>query len=274
MNEQYKLYNGDCLEVMDKLIEQGLKVDAIITDPPYGTTACKWDNVIPFDAMWERLNKLIKSNGAIVLFGSEPFSSELRMSNIKKLRHEWYWNKINAGNFVQAKNHPLKIVENIMVFSKNKVNYNPQMNINTEEYTKKLKAKHKNKKESSMTQTVEDKYFTMASGKFKIQTDESVSYPKNILTVSKFSNECNSRNRVHPTQKPVELLEYLIKTYTNEGELILDFTAGSGSTGVGCINTNRRFIGIELDEGYYNIAKERIEEAVKKKEELLTTFDK
>lgn len=274
MNEQYKLYNGDCLEVMDKLIEQGLKVDAIITDPPYGTTSCKWDNAIPFDAMWERLNKLIKPTGAIVLFGSEPFSSELRMSNIKKFRHEWYWNKINAGNFVQAKNHPLKIVENIMVFSKNKVNYNPQMNINTEEYTKKLKAKHKNKKESSMTQTVEDKYFTMASGKFKIQTDESVSYPKNILTVSKFSNECNSRNRVHPTQKPVELLEYLIKTYTNEGELILDFTAGSGSTGVGCINTNRRFIGIELDEGYYNIAKERIEEAVKKKEELLTTFDK
>lgn len=274
MNEQYKLYNGDCLEVMDKLIEQGVKVDAIITDPPYGTTACKWDSVIPFDAMWERLNKLIKPTGAIVLFGSEPFSSELRMSNIKKFRHEWYWNKINAGNFVQAKNHPLKIVENIMVFSKNKVNYNPQMNINTEEYTKKLKAKHKNKKESSMTQTVEDKYFTMASGKFKIQTDESVSYPKNILTVSKFSNECNSRNRVHPTQKPVELLEYLIKTYTNEGELILDFTTGSGSTGVGCINTNRRFIGIELDEGYYNIAKERIEEAVKKKEELLTTFDK
>ena len=274
MNEQYKLYNGDCLEVMDKPIEQGLKVDAIITDPPYGTTSCKWDNAIPFDAMWGRLNKLIKPTGAIVLFGSEPFSSELRMSNIKKFRHEWYWNKINAGNFVQAKNHPLKIVENIMVFSKNKVNYNPQMNINTEEYTKKLKAKHKNKKESSMTQTVEDKYFTMASGKFKIQTDESVSYPKNILTVSKFSNECNSRNRVHPTQKPVELLEYLIKTYTNEGELILDFTAGSGSTGVGCINTNRRFIGIELDEGYYNIAKERIEEAVKKKEELLTTFDK
>ena len=274
MNEQYKLYNGDCLEVMDKLIEQGLKVDAIITDPPYGTTSCKWDNAIPLDAVWGRLNKLNKPTGAIVLFGSEPFSSELRMSNIKKFRHEWYWNKINAGNFVQAKNHPLKIVENIMVFSKNKVNYNPQMNINTEEYTKKLKAKHKNKKESSMTQTVEDKYFTMASGKFKIQTDESVSYPKNILTVSKFSNECNSRNRVHPTQKPVELLEYLIKTYTNEGELILDFTAGSGSTGVGCINTNRRFIGIELDEGYYNIAKERIEEAVKKKEELLTTFDK
>lgn len=254
-----QLYQGDCLEVMDKLIEQGVKVDAIITDPPYGTTACKWDSVIPFDEMWERLNKLIKDNGAIILFGSEPFSSKLRMSNIKKFRHEWYWNKINAGNFVQAKNHPLKIVENIIVFSKNKVNYNPQMNINTEEYAKKLKAKHKNKKESSMTQTVEDKYFTMASGKFKIQTDESVSYPKNILTVSKFSNECNSRNRVHPTQKPVELLEYLIKTYTNENETVLDFTMGSGSTGVACVNTNRKFIGIELDDKYFEIAKKRIE---------------
>ena len=122
-----------------------------------------------------------------------------------------------------------------------------------------VKAKHKNKKESSMTQTVEDKYFTMASGKFKIQTDESVSYPKNILTVSKFSNECNSRNRVHPTQKPVELLEYLIKTYTNENETVLDFTMGSGSTGVACVNTNRKFIGIELDDKYFEVAKERIE---------------
>lgn len=261
--EKVNLYQGDCLEVMDRLIEQGVKVDAIITDPPYGTTACKWDSVIPFDEMWERLNKLIKDNGAIILFGSEPFSSKLRMSNIKKFRHEWYWNKINAGNFVQAKNHPLKIVKNIMVFSKNKVNYNPQMNINTEEYTKKLKAKHKNKKESSMTQTVEDKYFTMASGKFKIQTDESVSYPKNILTVSKFSNECNSRNRVHPTQKPVELLEYLIKTYTNENETVLDFTMGSGSTGVACVNTNRKFIGIELDDKYFEIAKKRIENTYK-----------
>lgn len=261
--DRYELYNGDCLEAMDKLIEEGVKVDCIITDPPYGTTACKWDIVIPFDKMWERLNKLIKPNGAIVLFGNEPFSSALRMSNMNKFKHEWYWNKINAGNFVQAKNHPLKIVENIMVFSNNKVVYNPQMIENTDEYTKQLKAKHKNKKESSMTQTVEDKYFTMASGKFKSNTDEKFAYPKNILTVSKFSNECNSKHRLHPTQKPVELIEYLIKTYTNENELVLDFTMGSGSTGVACMNTNRKFIGIELDENYFEIAKERIEESLK-----------
>ena len=299
----YKLYKGDCLEVMDKLIEEGIKVDAIITDPPYGTTSCKWDSVIPFnryiaikegkryktlykdefmlrkfkeginikeaekewkenskEGMWDKLNKLIKPNGAIVLFGNEPFSSDLRTSNIKNFRHEWYWNKINAGNFVQAKNHPLKIVENIMVFSNNKVIYNPQMIENTEEYTKQLKAKHKNKKESSMLQTVEDKYFVMASGKFKSGSDEKFAYPKNIITMSKFSNECNSRHRLHPTQKPVPLLEYLIKTYTNEGDLVLDFTMGSGSTGVACLNTNRRFIGIVLKEIDFNIAKKRIED--------------
>lgn len=141
-----ELYHADCLETMDKLIEQGVKVDAIITDPPYGTTACKWDSVIPFDEMWDRLNKLVKDNGAIVLFGNEPFSSALRMSNIKRFRHEWYWNKINAGNFVQAKNHPLKIVENIIVFSNDKVCYFPQMVVNSEDYTKVLKAKHANKK--------------------------------------------------------------------------------------------------------------------------------
>lgn len=258
LTENYKLYNGDCLEVMDKLIEQGVKVDCILTDPPYGTTACKWDVVIPFDEMWNRLNKLIKPNGAIVLFGNEPFSSFLRVSNIKNLKHEWYWNKINAGNFVQAKNHPLKIIENIIVFSNGKVNYNPQMIENDENYTKILKSKHKSIHDGRLEQLVEDKYFVMASGKFKNKTDEKFAYPKNIITISKFSNECNSRHRLHPTQKPVELLDYLIKTYTNENELVLDFTMGSGSTGVACLNTNRKFIGIELDENYFNIAVNRI----------------
>ena len=130
---------------------------------------------------------------------------------------------------------------------------------NSEEWTKTLKAKNKNKKESSLTQTVEDKYFVMASGKFKSDTDEKFAYPKNLITVSKFSNECNSKHRVHPTQKPVELLEYLIKTYTNEGETVLDNTMGSGSTGVACKNTGRKFIGIELDDTYFKIAEERIE---------------
>lgn len=251
-----ELIQGDCLEKM-KLIPDG-SVDAVITDPPYGTTACKWDVVIDFDLMWEQLNRIIKPRGAIILFGNEPFSSKLRISNINNLKHEWYWNKINAGNFVQAKNHPLKIVENIMVFSNKKVNYYPQMNKNSKEWTKTLKAKHRNKKQSSIEQTVDDKYFKMASGKFLTQTDESVSYPKNIIQISKFSDECNSKHRLHPTQKPVKLLEYLIKTYTNESETVLDFTMGSGSTGVACKNTNRNFIGIEKDENYFNIAVSRI----------------
>jgi site-specific DNA-methyltransferase (adenine-specific) len=255
------IYNEDCIsensdEGMNRIPDKS--IDMILCDLPYGVTACKWDIVIPFDKLWEQYNRIITDNGAIVLFGNEPFSSHLRLSNVKMLRHEWYWNKINAGNFVQAKNHPLKIVENIMVFSKNKVNYYPQMIINSEEWTKILKAKHKNKKESSMTQTVEDKFFVMASGKFKSDTDESLAYPKNIITISKFSNECNSRHRVHPTQKPVELLEYLIKTYTKENEIVLDNCIGSGSTAIASINTNRKFLGFELNEEYSNLAKNRV----------------
>ena len=243
---------------MDKLIEQGVKVNLVLTDEPYGITACKWDAIVPFDKMWDKLNKLTYGNSAKILFGNEPFSSALRLSNPKEYRHEWYWNKVNAGNFVQAKNHPLKIFENIIVFSKDKVNYHPQMIHNTEEWTEILRAKHRNKKESSLTQTVDDKYFVMASGKFKSETDESLAYPKNEIIISKFSNECNSRHRVHPTQKPVELMEYLIKTYTNEEDLVLDFTMGSGSTGVACKNLNRKFIGIELDDTYFKIAQDRI----------------
>ena len=256
--EDILLIHGECLEEMDKLIELDTKVNLILTDEPYGTTACKWDSVIPFDKMWKRLHKLSNIDTPTILFGNEPFTSALRLSNLKEYRHEWYWDKINAGNFVQAKNHPLKIVENIIVFSKSKVNYYPQMIHNTEEWTNTLRAKHKNKKQSSLTQTVEDKYFVMASGKFKSETDESLAYPKNIITISKFSNECNSRHRVHPTQKPVELMEYLIKTYTHEEDTVLDFCMGSGTTGVACKNLNRKFIGIELDDTYFNIAQDRI----------------
>jgi len=235
-------------------------IDMILCDLPYGVTSCKWDTIIPFEDLWKHYNRIIKDNGAIVLFGIEPFSSTLRMSNIKNYKHEWYWNKINAGNFVQAKNHPLKIIENIIVFSNGKVNYYPQMIKNTEEYTKLLKAKHKNKKESSLKQTVEDKYFVMASGNFKSDTDESVAYPKNIITISKFSNECNSKHRIHPTQKPVELCEYLINTYTNKEEIILDNCIGSGTTAIACLNTNRQYIGIEKDNKYFELANKRIEE--------------
>ena len=227
----YKLYKGNCLEVMDRLIEEGIKVDMILTDPPYGTTACKWDSVIPFDEMWSRLNKLIKFNGAIVLFGSEPFSTNLRISNIKNYKYDWVWNK-RPVNFLNAKRQPLREVENIMVF--NSKIYNPQGLIYKERINKRSNSTETNSKHGLSNKS----YYT--------------NYPKQIL---RFIGE----RGLHPTQKPVALLEYLIKTYTDEGELVLDFTMGSGSTGVACINTNREFIGIELNEKYFNIAKGRLE---------------
>ena len=241
--ENIQLYKGDCLEVMDELIEQGVKVDAIITDPPYGTTACKWDSVIPFDEMWLRLNKLIKDNGAIVLFGSEPFSSKLRCSNLKNYKYDWVWNKKLAGNGILAKRQPLKIHENVIVF--NSKIYIPQMT------TGKLRRK--------LTNNLKISEINGGDGvKRANETFNDQYYPTSI---QEFSIANLRRGRLHPTQKPVELLEYLIKTYTNEGEVVLDFTAGSGSTGVACVNTNRKFIGIELDENYFEIAKKRIEEA-------------
>jgi site-specific DNA-methyltransferase (adenine-specific) len=252
----YKLYRGDCLEVMNIIPDKS--IDMILCDLPYGTTACSWDRIISFQSLWRQYERIIKNNGAIALFGIEPFSSKLRLSNEKLYRHEWYWNKINAANFVQAKNHPLKVIENIIIFSKKKLNYHPQMIHNSEKQTKLLKAKNK-KKESSLIQTVDDKYFVMASGKFKSNTDENLAYPKNLITISKFSNECNSKHRLHPTQKPIELCEYLIKTYTNEGEIVLDNCMGSGSTGVAARNTGRFFIGIEKEDYIFVIAKKRIE---------------
>lgn len=242
----YKLYNGDCLEVMDRLIEEGIIVDVIICDPPYGTTACKWDTVIPFEDMWKRLNKLIKPNGAIVLFGSEPFSSALRMSNIKNYKYDWIWQKEQGVGQLNAKKMPLKNTENISVFYKKQCLYNPQMT-KGEPYTANRCMFSKNI-ESTYGKQV-DRVITINSG---------YRYP---LTTLKFNRPM--KNRLHSTQKPTDLLEYLIKTYTNENELVLDFTMGSGSTGVACMNTNRKFIGIELEENYFNIAKQRIEEACK-----------
>ena len=243
----YKLYKGDCLEVMDKLIEEGIKVDMILTDPPYGTTKCKWDTVIPFDAMWERVNKLIKPNAAIALFGSQPFTSTLISSNIKNYKHSWVWHKKNAGNILVAKYQPLKTTEDIMIFTHKgeKVNYYPIMS-----------SGHKNRGgkagniKTDLFSGIKGNEFIYGSNK---KGDER--YPKHLI---EFSN-ASRKNHYHPTQKPVDLLEYLIKTYTNEGELVLDFTMGSGSTGVACLNTNRKFIGIELDENYFDIAKNRLE---------------
>ena len=253
MNINYKLYQGDCLEVMDGLIEEGIKFDAIIADPPYGTTACKWDSIIPFDKMWDRVNKLIKSNGAIVLFGSQPFTSELVHSNINNYKHYWIWDKEICGAFALAKKRPMIVTEEILVFSKNnnRINYYPIME----------DAIPKNIRPVNLGSSVSEAT-PVSSGIAKSDKNYNPKkrYPKNIIKYSKYNKECNQLNRVHPTQKPVEILEYLIKTYTNEGDLVLDFTMGSGSTGVACLNTNRKFIGIELNEKYFNIAKNRIEE--------------
>ena len=247
------LKHGDCLELM-KTIPDG-SIDLILTVPPYGTTACKWDSVIDFDLMWEQLKRVIKSNGAIVLFGSEPFSSALRMSNIKQYKYDWVWDKVFAGNFVQAKNQPLKDFENVMVFSKNggKVNYYPIM-------TKRDKpiAKGSNKQSTAIPIAI-----TEASIKF---SKEKKTYDYKYPTSNSLRFSGRTDRGFHPTQKPVPLLEYLIKTYTLENETVLDFTMGSGSTGVACVNINRNFIGIERDDKYFEIATKRIEEAKEKQE--------
>ena len=243
------LRKGDCLEVMKSIADNS--VDAIITDPPYGTTACKWDSIIDFDLMWEQLNRIIKPNGAIVLFGSEPFSSALRTSNIKNFRYDWYWKKSKAGLFQHAKNRPMKAIETISVFSlakwghasqvKNRLVYYPQgvTSIGEKTVTKNFNAGGVG---SERPNQVGKKYEA-----FTGFPDDFLEYP-NVI----------GKSAIHPTQKPVALMEYLINTYTNEGEVVLDFTMGSGSTGVACLNTNRNFIGIEQDENYFKIATERI----------------
>ena len=240
-----KLYNGDCLEVMDQLIKDGIKVDAIITDPPYGTTACKWDSVIPLDKMWERLKLLRKDNTPIVLFGSEPFSSYLRMSNIKEYRYDWVWNKKTHSNPLLSNKQPLRVYELISVFYKKFGLYNPQK-----------KDGIPYKKDYGY-----EKHGTDSFGGAILVDKNNISgkrYPINIIDIPQPKN---NRKYNHPTQKPVALMEYLIKTYTNEGDTVLDFTMGSGTTGVACKHLNRNFIGIELDEKYYNIALERIKNA-------------
>ena len=249
--ENYKLYNGDCLEVMDKLIEDNIIFDAIITDLPYGTIKNSWDKIIPFNDMWSRLNKLIKPNGAIVLFGNEPFTSELICSNLKGFKYRWDWNKKIPSGVGYAKYRPMQQTEDISVFTKNgeKTIYNPQMI----KRDKPIKSGGNKLKENSCS--------TLVGIDTTKEYKKTYEY-KNPVTLIEFDKI--RKGSVHPTQKPVKLLEYLIKTYTNKNEIVLDFTMGSGSTGVACANTNRRFIGIELDENYFNIAKQRIEDAYNK----------
>jgi len=233
---------GDCLEVM-KTIESG-SIDAIITDPPYGTTACKWDSVIDFELMWEQLNRIIKPNGAIVLFGSEPFSSALRMSNIKNYKYDWVWIKNKGGNFLNAKKMPLMEHEIVSVFYNKPPTYNPQMQKRAQSGLARVKSS------GIIGGSVKDGSVYGKSFKSKTIYGEL----RNPSSHQKFKVERGK----HPTQKPVPLMEYLIKTYTNENEIVLDFTMGSGSTGVAAKNLNRNFIGIEQDANYFNIATERI----------------
>ena len=249
------LYQGDCLELMKEIPDKS--VDMILCDLPYGTTACKWDNVIPFEPLWEHYNRVIKDNGAIVLFGSEPFSSALRSSNFQLYKYDWKWIKDGSTGFQTVKTQPMRKYEDIMIFSKGTIasgsprnmKYNPQGLVEINET-------HKVKKKS---QCMGDR--PNQDGKKYIA--KYTNYPVNLLEFSR------DKNTVHPTQKPVALLEYLIKTYTNEGEIVLDNCMGSGSTGVACVNIDRHFIGIELDEKYFNVAKERIEKAQEERDKKL-----
>lgn len=240
MNSYIK--QGDCLELM-KDIPDG-SVDMILCDLPYGTTACKWDTVIPFEPLWEQYNRIIKDNGAIVLFGSEPFSTMLRHSNLKIYKYDWVWNKVRGVGHLNAKRRPMMCCENICVFYGKQPTYNPQMRPRERERLSK-----NNNKQQVFGKSKDDFLGEVLREK----------YPINLLT---FSKSDMTQNNFHPTQKPVELLEYLIKTYTNPGEVVLDNCMGSGSTGVACANTGRSFIGFELDPGYFEIAQKRIQEVV------------
>jgi site-specific DNA-methyltransferase (adenine-specific) len=241
---------------MDKLISEGVVVDAIITDPPYGTTACKWDSIIPFPEMWLRLNKLIKPNGVIVLFGSEPFSSLLRVSNLKMYKYDWSYRKQQGTGHLNSKKQPLRDFENISVFYSKQPIYNPQM-IETGIKRKGIvKANRKNHSDSVYQKGIIGNTHWIDTGyRYPVTTLE------NMYDKSRFDSSKENREYRHPTQKPVALMEYLIKTYTNENELVLDFTMGSGTTGVACKNLNRKFIGIELDKNYFKIASERINQS-------------
>jgi DNA modification methylase len=236
--ELNKIYNENCLEGMKKLFDKS--VDAIICDLPYGTTQCKWDTVIPFEPLWEQYKRVIKDNGAIVLFGTEPFSSLLRLSNLKQYKYDWIWDKTKGTGFLNAKKQPMRNHELISVFYKKQCTYNPQ------------KTKGHNMKKSYRSKDLQTDVYGEMKNDYAYCSDER--YPRSIQV---FSTDTQNSS-LHPTQKPLALIEYLIKTYTNEGELVLDNCMGSGTSAVAALNTNRNFIGFELDRNYYEIATERI----------------
>lgn len=261
--ENIKLYNGDCLDVMKSIPDKS--VDLILCDLPYSETRAKWDAVVDIELMWVQYDRIVKDNGAIVLFGNEPFSSRLRMSNPNLYRYDWKWIKNNCTGFANANYRPMRKYEDIMVFSKanasaggknNSMTYNPQDIIPINKKTKNKKGRFGSIDDNNVNRGDNN---VMNSNSEYVQA--YTNYPNNILY---FDVETD---RFHPTQKPILLLEYLIKTYSNEKCVVLDNTMGSGSTGVACVNTNRKFIGIELDKKYFDIAEKRISEANNKKQQ-------
>lgn len=238
IEERYKLIHGDCLQEMRNLADNS--VDLCLTDPPYGTTACKWDSVIPFEPMWKELKRIVKPKGAICLFGSQPFTSALVMSNPKDFRYEWTWDKKAVSNFLNAHKQPLRRLESIVVFYREQGMYNPQFG-SDKPYIRLERSKASD---------------NFGAQKVNSTINDGRRFPTNLLEFS------NAVRGVHPTQKPVELLRYLIRTYTQENETVLDFTMGSGSTGVACMHENRKFIGIEKEANYFEITENRIKSAI------------
>ena len=246
MMKKFELWNGDCIELM-KNIPDG-SVDMVLCDLPYGTTRNKWDSIIPLDRLWQQYKRVIKDNGAIVLFSAEPFTSLLITSNIQWFRYDLIWSKTQGSDFLNANRKPLRSHENICVFYKKQPTYNPQ----------KTDGKPYKAKSGETTSSNFGKF----NGNHHTENKDGKRCP---LSVLRFSGEHN-RGKQHPTQKPTDLLEWLIKTYTNEGETVIDNSMGSGSCGVACVNTGRKFIGIELDQGYFDIAKERIEKSIRERD--------
>ena len=241
--ELNKIYNKDCLVGMKDIPDKS--IDMILCDLPYGTTKNKWDSIIDLDELWNHYNRIIKDNGAIVLTAQTPFDKVLGVSNLKMLKYEWIWEKTSATGHLNAKKMPMKAHENILVFYKKPPTYNPQKTTGHERKVSTAKHKRNSKNSSNYGESSATTY------------DSTERYPRSVQL---FSTD-KQKSSLHPTQKPVALFEYLVKTYTNEGDLVLDNCMGSGTTAVACMNTNRNFIGIELEEKYYNIAKQRIEEA-------------
>jgi site-specific DNA-methyltransferase (adenine-specific) len=245
MLELNKIYNEDCIEGM-KLIDDK-SIDMILCDLPYGTTACSWDIIIPFDKLWEQYKRIIKNNGAIILTASQPFTTDLINSNRDWFKYEWIWNKVAPANFNNAKYQPMKIHENILIFGKDKIKYNPI----------KEKAKIENIRPIDNKEHKANHY---GGVHYNNKCDIYNRFPKSIIKINKRNAECNPLNIIHPTQKPVALFEYLIRTYSNENDIILDNCMGSGTTAIACLNLNRKYIGFELDKQYYDLSIKRIDD--------------